>query len=461
MDVRKLLLVCTITQVLSACVISQPKDVAQAKIFIESGRVSEGEILLTELASLGYYDAKSALAVHLAGKEDLASLKRAETLFRSLAPLDDRESRWYLRLLISLANKDRAGIHEVHSKLQAAVIDSPDMLIDLVRFEYCYRDELGITEQALVDKYINQVEGGSYDYLRLIDIVENPAPYMADVERYCGSVSEPNALNYCWRLRAKHVLLNDPGALSAFNQSFIAAAQRGEVNEANTVSIIRQMLSSSYGEPRIAEGYDVAEKLGVMGPELWLRIANYEIKDRYILEADELVSKLTALSEQGYQEADLLLAKFYIYGNRTAEDPWQAETYLRKAAALPEAKYHLGIILLSGELGYTRAQEGKDLLLAAGREGYSRAYSELMDVFSGFPGIQENKVYAHTFASITQLLGISLRNRQVTYLNEAPLTTAETAERKRLVVEELSELGMSEDFVTAQLASMDMQGNKG
>ena len=456
MDVRKLLLVCTITQVLTACVISQPKDVEQAKRLIENGRESEGEQILTYLSSQGYYDAKSALAVYFSEQDDIASLKKAEALFSQLQPFDERESRWYLRLLVNLADKDKANISDVHEKLQQAALESPDMLIDLVRFEYKYRDALGLNEQALVDKYIDRVDGGSFDYFRLIDIVENPAPYMADVEKFCEAATDPNALNYCWRLKAKHVMLNNPASLSEFGNALIAAVNSNDVENATAFTIVRQMLSSSYGEPNIGEGYRVAIALNLMNPELWLRIANYEIKDRYIMEADALVEKLTALSEQGYAEADLLLAKFYIYGNRTAKAPWKVEKHLLKSVDLAEAKYRLGILYLSGELGNSESQRGKDLLVAAGRQGYFRAYSELMNVFSGFPGVLENKVYSHTFASICQILGVELRQTQLEYLTESTLTPEEHKASKLLVVEELAELGMSESFVNQQIASMDL-----
>jgi TPR repeat protein len=121
------------------------------------------------------------------------------------------------------------------------------------------------------------------------------------------------------------------------------------------------------------------------------------------------MADLNVLAEQGNPSASLYLARIYLQKAESRPNLQAAFEHLRRAIVLPEAKYRLGSLILSGKLidlpeQFTE-QFAIDTIVEAGRALYLNAYGFLAEYFSDQQRYVYDPVYAKIFATVYIELG--------------------------------------------------------
>lgn len=422
---------------LCGCASWQLHDVGRAVNALDTGQSASGLASLRYLSERGYVEADQALAGYYTGQSDQDLVVRAEPFFARLELQAQKTSRLYTRWLEKMARFDPDFVSQAYTRLQAQASLSEDNTIKLFRFERRYAKSLGKTfDTDTINAFVAEHGLQGAALIRVIDALEDPEAYYPQVSLACASASE-ETIYACHRIHLRQAKWHAPEKLESLVQGMVTDFERGGLTSEQFTSLVKMTLTARIGEPQVTLAYQLYSAANLEQPKLLLAIARYDIKEKRNFALPSLEKQLNALLDAGHAEAGLLLGTLYTYGKRTPRDPWKAEAYFTRALPLAEAEYRLGKLYLSGQLGQLQRQKAVDLLLSAARQGYRRAYSQLIDVFLGAPGVKPNPIYAHVFGQVAIALGVSLSASQQLALNTLDLNQAQYQQAQQLVTEEL------------------------
>lgn len=152
---------------------------------------------------------------------------------------------------------------------------------------------------------------------------------------------------------------------------------------------------------------------------------------------DDPVGMLESAYKAGSMDAALSLGRLYMDADFDDAEPDVAERYLVEAASVMSAgKYSLARYLTRGYAGDRYYPKAVELLVDAGRDGYERADYELAQIFSRRVGVEQNLVYAYSFALIARHNDIQQAQGLLNELR-AQMTADELSGAKALAQREL------------------------
>lgn len=432
------------------------QDVGVASSQLVSDEQAAGLKTLKDLANKGYVDAQERLAAYYSDRLDEEGIAEAKYWFSKLEGRSEKSALLYARWLANLSMAYPKYRAEAHRALLQRQEQYKDVTVELVRF---YMETNIVSKQELparLKSVLSNVSLSDRDHLRVIDAIEMGEFSRARVERLCAELTQQTAL-YCLRIEARHYMRAANASAENITSDIVNAYAQGLIREPQLVSIIGIFMNHKWELIQPAVAYDIVIKTNPGSDALFLSLAKEELKQKHNYPLDELLVRLNLIHDKGIVRASFLLGKLYDLGQRVPEDPWKAVHYYQFAERNPEARFRSGRIYLSGKLGESRLQKGVDLLLSAARDKHINAYRELFHVFSGYPGVQVNPVYAHIFASAFVSYGEELTQYDREILAKLPLRPEARNDYEILLAAELD----SKNLASIDVALGDFSRSRG
>ncbi|MBT0585624.1 hypothetical protein [Alteromonas oceanisediminis] len=405
----RLFIALSATAITSGC--AGPSDMQRAESDIENGYQQSGISQLMFLADKGYSEASLALGNFYLMEKNEGELLNAQRWYSPLLPYSDEARLGYSRWLAKVSHIDPSIRPITKHVLMYRQRTSGDVSVELSRFIVDYSPaDTHLINAMLIDMQENP-DVDRKDVLRVIDALPDPVGYQKLLSELCASPSVDFHF-YCIRAHLRLVKLYNISDYDTWIATSHAAFENEQITVRQLVSIAELLASDDVGLAQPALAKQVTEPWLETNEAVLLGVAKLALQYPAMSDPEVILPKLETLHDRANPTASLLLGKFYLDGVWVAERPNIAAQYFEAALSEAEAKYRLGILILSGKLVGDQAQKsaqyGVDLLVSAGRDYYLNAYEYLARLFSDADSYLFNPVYAHIFAAVHERLGGTL-----------------------------------------------------
>jgi alginate biosynthesis protein AlgK len=432
--------VCFISLRLAGC--SSVADTERAKWSIENGFQQTGIEQLVHLADKGYNEVSLALGDFYLQQKDENELLKAQQWYSPLLPWSDKSRLGYTRWLAKVSHIDPSVRPLAKNVLMYRQQSSHDVAVELSRFIQNYHpDEVGFIEQLLTEMQ----DDDSIDpkeLLRVIDALFDPLAFQEQLISLCDSTVVDYHF-YCIRSNIRLTKLHAIGSFDQHISDSHNAFQNEQISVKQLISIADLLASNNIGDRNPNIALKVIQPWLESSDSVFLVSAKLALRHPDLIPFETLLSRLEKLDEEQVAAASLYLARLYLDGQLVAENPTIAYGYLKNAQSEPEAKYQMGVLILSGELTDIEpqydAQYAVNSIIEAGREFYLEAYQYLANKFSDPKSYLYNPIYASVFATVYERLGGKLDADEALQISHLKLTKTQQQTVETTVMSELAD----------------------
>lgn len=386
---------------------SSLNDVDRAKVELANGQTESGIVQLEQLSDKGYHEAQLSLGNHYLMQTEQNELLKAQQWYSALLPFSDKAKLGYARWLAKVSHIDPSIRPLTKQVLTHRQQHSRDIGVELSRFiqEYYPQEQSMIAE--ILETLQQDTEIEDKEILRVLDSLVDPKRYQSLLDSLC----ETNGVDfdfYCIRSYVRLFKLHAIGDIEALVKQTHQAYQDQKLTTVQLVSIAELIGSDNSGDGIPLKAQAILQPHLHQVPVL-LSAAKVALRYPDVLPVEPLLADLNSLAEQGNPTANLYLARLYLQKAESRTNLQAAFEHLQRATTLPEGKYRLGSLILSGKLidlpeQYTD-QFAIDTIVEAGRALYLNAYGFLAEYFSDQKHYVYDPVYAKVFATVYMELG--------------------------------------------------------